>query len=95
MSSTPAVDASLTGHYEELRAWVLGQPQPAMRPAGLALVARQGVPAWINARSTWLSSSSDTAPAVVPSAGEPAVPDRALTAILASMIEHCQQEDGP
>jgi hypothetical protein len=95
MSSIPASGSSLTSHYEELRAWVMGRSHPVMRPTGLVLVLRQGVPAWITAWSIWLSSPSDTAPAVVHSAGEAPVPDRAITAILASMIEHCQQEHGP
>jgi hypothetical protein len=59
------------------------------------LVLRQGVPAWITAWSTWLSSPSDTAPSIIHSAGEAPIPDRAITAILATMIEHCQQEHGP
>jgi hypothetical protein len=94
MSSAPAVDASLTSRYEELRAWVMGQPQPVTRPTGLALVLRQGVPAWINACSTWLSSPSATAPSIARSRGEAPVSDQAITAVLATMIEHCQQEHG-
>lgn len=95
MSSIPVEGTSLTSHYEELRAWVMGQPHPAIRPTGLVLVLRQGVPAWITAWSSWLSSPSDTAPSIIRSAGEAPVPDRAITAILASMIEHCRQEHEP
>jgi hypothetical protein len=85
-----------TAHYEALRAWAVARPRPNQSPAGAALLLRQGVVAWLLAWPTW-SSAPHHAPLALRSKPEAAMAvtaeERALVGVLASMVEHCQQEE--
>jgi hypothetical protein len=84
--------AALTHHYEALRAWATAEAGPVARPPGLALALRLGLPGWLAARALWEPAAGTTAPP--PSNGAAARGDR-LAALLASMVERCQQEQEP
>jgi len=50
----------LIGHYEELRAWVLGRAG-APAPRSLAILLRMGLPGWMDAWSLTLAGVTEAA----------------------------------
>ena len=86
-----ADSATLTGHYEALRAWAVGSPDVTARPPGLALMYRRGLSGWIAGREIWLPKQARDAAA--PGGRHPQIEDcdPELTQILATMVEACRQ----
>lgn len=88
---------ALRDHYETLRAWATAQRgrDRGARPAGLALVLRRGLPAWLAAWATWLpaQTGTDELPgrlAPLPQVVSAPLP---LISILATMVEQSQREE--
>jgi len=83
----PAVHAC-TAEYERLRGWVTGKEAGLTTPRGLALLLRQGLPAWLRAWSppaTRVRRVEATRPADLASGLHQPVAAE-LTTILAGMV---------
>jgi hypothetical protein len=86
---------ALTAAYEALRAWSGGQPSPGPRPAGLALLLRAGLPAWLAMAGAWPVSAAPGELARAGRAGGPPAATADLTVVLAAMVAACRQEEAP
>jgi hypothetical protein len=76
--------------YEELRAWATGRALPGPRPAGLAVLLRFGVPAWLAATAGRPPPTGRSVPpGAGPAAGPPAPAVAALALVLATMVAAC------
>ena len=94
MTPAPAVPgAALTAAYEALRARAGGQPSPGPRPAGLALLLRAGLPAWLAAAGAWPAPAGPGEPARAGRAAGPPAASGDLTVVLAAMVAACRQEE--
>jgi len=102
MTARLSPSAPATAHYEAMRAWVLAERAPVGCPAGLVLLLRQGVAAWLAAglREQGAPARGPDRPALPTPTLPPACGpgdglrdgpgDAPLVAVLASMIEHVQ-----
>lgn len=88
MNSPYPAARACTGDYERLRGWVTGQGSGLTTPRGLALLLRQGLPAWVRAWSPPVTRAvrveatrpADAAPGIHRSVATE------LTTILAGMV---------
>lgn len=81
--------------YEAMRTWALTKPRPRRCPAGVALVLGRGLAAWVLLAPTWpLPTHSQPAPIAVapPSLSGNSDHVRAIVSVLATLVEHAQQE---
>lgn len=82
-----------TQHYEALRIWMLDGPLQGTRPAGLALVLRRGLPAWLEAAALWLPAPERAMPALpARSDADTALTTAPVVQVLATMVERYREE---
>jgi hypothetical protein len=86
---SPAVAA--TAHYEAMRAWVLAGRAPTLSPAGVVVVLRRGMAAWLAIILT--QQPAPPAPSVPAVPTEQSTGDTSLVTLLATMIEHVQHTE--
>ncbi len=96
MTTGSLAASAFIAQYETVRAWALARPRPAVGPAGAAVLLQRGVATWLRAWPTWRPASAPGAPRG-PSAPRVVRTERAgaLAGVLATMVEHCQQEERP
>lgn len=88
--------AIVTQHYEALRTWMLDGPTGGTRPAGLALVLRRGLPAWLQEAALWLPAPERATPALPARADAGTAPTTApVVQVLATMVERYRAEGTP
>ena len=91
----PDPAASTTADYETLRSWARATPRPRSAPAGVALVLRQGLAHWLQVRGPMAPAPRlRSTTTLVPTTPDVADPEhrRAFITVLATMVEHAQQE---
>ena len=82
-----------TQHYEALRAWMLDGPLRGTRPAGLALVLRRGLPAWLDGAALWLPTPEPATSALTARADAGTTLTTApVVQVLATMVERYREE---
>lgn len=95
LTTRPDPAASAPADYETLRTWACTTPRPRSAPAGVALVIRQGLATWLQ---VWASMPLVPRPRSTPPLAaiplDQTGPDHsyALITVLATMVEHAQQE---
>jgi hypothetical protein len=98
MTTGSLAASTFTAQYETVRAWAGARPRPSLCPAGAAVLLQQGVAAWLRAWPIWrpVSSHEPDEPGAPrgPTAPRMVLTERtrALAGVLATMIEHCQQQ---
>jgi hypothetical protein len=78
-----------------MRTWALTTPRPRRCPAGVALILGRGLAAWDLLVPTWpLPAPAQPAPIAVATPPLSGNSDhvRAIVSVLATLVEHAQQE---
>lgn len=91
-----AADAAIVAEqYERVRAWALDGPAAGARPAGLVVLLRRGLPAWLETAALWPPApAASPAPSRAADAA-PRPPTGPLVQVLASMLEPHRRKETP